>query len=238
MDKLLALWSAPRSRSTAFFRAMAGRGDLRVVHEPFSYLAEFGQCAIDGEIVTSEPELIDALRRLSATGPVFFKDTTDARYPGALADQRFLARDGVHAFLIRHPVRTIASYQALNPDVRPEQIGFEALYELYEAVFTATRSRPLVLDGDDFAARPAETMKAFCVYAGLDCDLSALRWERGERTEWAPSARWHRDASESTGVHSRTNDYGIDVASHPVFGNHLRRNLPFYEKLREHALTG
>jgi hypothetical protein len=39
---LLMLWSAPRSRSTAFFRMMAERGDFMMVHEPFSYLAEFG----------------------------------------------------------------------------------------------------------------------------------------------------------------------------------------------------
>ena len=36
------LWATPRSRSTAFFRMMAERGDFTVVHEPFSYLAEFG----------------------------------------------------------------------------------------------------------------------------------------------------------------------------------------------------
>ena len=32
-------WSAPRSRSTAFFRMMIECGDFAGVHEPFSYLA-------------------------------------------------------------------------------------------------------------------------------------------------------------------------------------------------------
>jgi hypothetical protein len=38
----LMLWSAPRSRSTAFFRTMAERGDFTAVHEPFSYLVMYG----------------------------------------------------------------------------------------------------------------------------------------------------------------------------------------------------
>jgi hypothetical protein len=33
---VLMLWSSPRSRSTAFFRMMAERGDFTAVHEPFS----------------------------------------------------------------------------------------------------------------------------------------------------------------------------------------------------------
>jgi hypothetical protein len=31
---MLMLWSAPRSRSTAFYRMMIERGDFTAVHEP------------------------------------------------------------------------------------------------------------------------------------------------------------------------------------------------------------
>jgi hypothetical protein len=33
-----ALWSAPRSRSTAFFRSIVERGDLLALHEPLERL--------------------------------------------------------------------------------------------------------------------------------------------------------------------------------------------------------
>ena len=49
------LWSAPRARSTAFFRMMIERGDFTGVHEPFSYLAEFGYAEAGGVRVTSAP---------------------------------------------------------------------------------------------------------------------------------------------------------------------------------------
>ncbi|HUD39315.1 MAG TPA: hypothetical protein VMR14_20630 [Streptosporangiaceae bacterium] len=52
---ILMLWSAPRSRSTAFFRMMIERGDFVCVHEPFSYLAEFGHVDLEGTRYTSAP---------------------------------------------------------------------------------------------------------------------------------------------------------------------------------------
>jgi len=49
----LMLWSVPRSRSTAFFRMMAERGDFSVVHEPFSYLVMDGHTgAVPSESAT------------------------------------------------------------------------------------------------------------------------------------------------------------------------------------------
>jgi hypothetical protein len=92
---LLMLWSAPRSRSTAFFRMMLERGDFTGVHEPFSYLAESGYAEIGGERVTSAPALIAALGSAARKRPVFAKETTGRRYPEVLARPSFLARDAV-----------------------------------------------------------------------------------------------------------------------------------------------
>ena len=50
----LALWSAPRSRSTAFERMMRARGDFTVLHEPFSHLANYGSTTVDDEVISSE----------------------------------------------------------------------------------------------------------------------------------------------------------------------------------------
>jgi hypothetical protein len=74
----LMLWSAPRSRSTAFFRMMAERGDFTVVHEPFSYLVMYGHTDVGGTRVRSGPDLIRAL--LELPGQVFVKETTGVRY--------------------------------------------------------------------------------------------------------------------------------------------------------------
>ena len=235
--RILILWSAPRSRSTAFFRMMAERGDFTAVHEPFSYLAEFGEVTVGPTRATSEAELIDALRELSAQGPVFVKDTTDERYPGILADRRFLAEDAVHTFLIRHPQETIASYQALNPDVALHQIGFESQFEIFTEVAGATGREPVVVDSDDLMRDAAGTVSAYCAQVGIEFRPEALTWKPDDRQEWAPSKRWHEAAAASTGFGTVAEEPGLDVQAHPVLGGYLRHHLPFYEQLRARRLT-
>ncbi|GAA4608222.1 branched chain amino acid aminotransferase [Actinoallomurus liliacearum] len=235
---ILVLWSAPRSRSTAFFRMMAERGDFTPVHEPFSYLAEFGYVDIDGDRVTSEPALIERLRSLAARKPVFIKDTTDERYPGVLADREFLTTDAVHTFLIRHPRDTIASYQKLNPNVVRHQIGFEAQYELFTQVEHVTGREPVVIDSDDLLDRPEAVVKSYCERVGIPFLPEAMSWEAGERREWAPSGRWHADAAKSTGFTRITEENDVDVEAHPVYGDYLRHHLPFYEMLHARRLAG
>jgi Sulfotransferase domain len=123
---MLMLWSVPRSRSTAFYRMMTERGDFTTVHEPFSRAEVFGTVDVGGRPLATGPEVIAELRSLAATRAVFIKDTTDRRHPAALADQRFLAEDAQHTFLIRHPRETIRSYLAVRRNPRLHEIGFEA----------------------------------------------------------------------------------------------------------------
>lgn len=93
---ILALWSAPRSRSTAFEAMFAARGDYRMLHEPFSHVINFGESRVGDRVARSEDELIPALLELAADGPLFFKDTTDFHYPRLLADRAFLAGPAQH----------------------------------------------------------------------------------------------------------------------------------------------
>jgi len=63
---ILMLWSAPRSRSTAFYRMMIERGDFTGVHEPFSRLEVFGTADIGTRALATVPEVIAELRSLAA----------------------------------------------------------------------------------------------------------------------------------------------------------------------------
>src|SRR5580693_10489738 len=130
---IVALWSAPRCRSTAFARMMMERGDYMVLHEPFSHVINFGESEVGEHLVRSERELIPALGRLARDAPVFFKDTTDFYYPCLLSDKDFLAR-GTHTFLIRHPAEAIASHYLLHPGLQRDEIGFAWLAEIFETL--------------------------------------------------------------------------------------------------------
>ena len=50
---VFALWSAPRARSTAFFRSMLERGDLLALHEPLEGLIYFGDTEVEGRTFRS-----------------------------------------------------------------------------------------------------------------------------------------------------------------------------------------
>jgi hypothetical protein len=236
---LLMLWSAPRSRSTAFFRMMAERGDFTVVHEPFSYLAEFGYAEVADTRVTSPADLLTALGDLGSRGHVFAKETTGRRYPEVLGSPEFLA-GAVHTFLIRHPRETIASYHAMNPSAPAEKIGFESLHEIFAAVSELTGRSPVVVDAGDLMRRPAEVVAAYCARAGIPFLPDALSWQPADRPEWSLSRRWHADVAASAGfgeVAGREAPSAVDVERHPVLGGYLRHHMPYYEILHARRLT-
>jgi hypothetical protein len=218
---------------------MAERGDFTVVHEPFSYLAEFGYADVAGTRVTFAPGLIALLRDLGSRTHVFAKETTGRRYPEVLGCPAFLASDAVHTFLIRHPRETIPSYMALNPDAPAHKIGFESLYEVYAAVARLTGSSPVVVDADDLMRQPVAVISSYCARAGIPFLPSALRWQPSDRPEWELSRRWHRDVAASTGlgeVAGVSGPSGLDIERDPVLGGYLRQHLPYYETLHARRL--
>lgn len=229
---MLALWSPPRCRSTAFWRIVAERGDFVTLHEPFNDLADHGRTDVAGHTVHTEDELIATMSALARTRPVFFKETTEYLYPAVLADETFLRRT-THTFLIRDPREAIPSHYALNPAVTLERIGFARLYALYEAVQAATGTEPIVLDSADLVTRPEAVMRAWCAQVGIDYRAESLTWAPGDRPEWADTARWHADVAASTGLHRTTHTYQDTVDNHPILAAYLNHHLPYYQRLRQ-----
>jgi hypothetical protein len=232
---VFALWSAPRARSTAFFRSMVERGDMVAVHEPFSDLAGLGETDVDGRTFVSAGALLAWLVDHTHDLNVFVKDTTGRRHHAVLADRRLLA-EGRHAFLIRRPEEIAESSYAVEPDMRIDAIGLEALHEMYGAVGDAGGHRPVVIDSDDLMARPEATMAAYCAAVGLPFLPKALTWEPGERSEWRRSARWHVEVSASTGFAPPERTYAHTVESSDELARFAAHHRPFYDDLRAQRL--
>jgi sulfotransferase family protein len=231
--RVLALWSAPRSRSTAFEQMMRQRGDFTVLHEPFSHRANYGSTVVDGAEIRTEPELLRALRGVA--GPVFFKDTTDFHYPCLLRDEEFLGT-ATHTFLIRHPRDAIASHYALHPGLGRDEIGFGWLHEIFAAVVEVSGVVPVVVDSDDLVNDPAGTVERYCALVGIPFRPEALRWRPGMASGWERSARWHQATSATTAFEPTRPRYPTSVEDSPVLAEYLRYHLPFYQRLRQHRL--
>jgi hypothetical protein len=226
---------------------MLERGDLLAVHEPFCNIVHAHETDIAGQTFDAHEPLLAWLREETRDLNVFVKDTTDPRYRDALlADRRFLA-EAHHAFLIRRPDEIAASLYAMvasikkadpnYPDLRIEEIGLEALHELYASVDDADGHQPLVIDSDDLVSRPAATMAAYCAAVGLAFIPEALTWEPGDRPEWRRSARWHTAVSETAGFERTEPRYAQTVATSEELARFAAYHQPFYEKLRAERLT-
>jgi len=215
---------------------MMERDDVLALHEPFSQLADFGSCTVAGRVANSEQELIAVITGLGTQGRVFFKDTTDFHYPGVLSDAGFL-QEVEHTFLIRHPREVIPSHYVLNPQVTLPEIGFARLHELYLAVAEATGREPVVVDSDLLLDQPARVVRAYTEQVGLAHRLDSLNWSAGERTEWARTARWHDEASNSDGFVRSERQYAATVDNNPVLAGFYEQEMPFYEYLLEHRMT-
>ncbi|MGW4777710.1 sulfotransferase-like domain-containing protein [Streptomyces filamentosus] len=234
--RLVVLWSAPRCRSTVFSRSVAERGDFLVLHEPFSHLADFGREEIEGVECRTEAEVIARLLELGRERQVFVKDTTDFRYPGVLADARFLG-GARHTFIVRDPREAIASHYGLNPGLGRNEIGFEWLREIHDRVTEVTGTDPAVVDAADLVAAPAATLRAYCAAIGVPFLEHALSWRPGGLPGWQKTARWHSDASGSGAISAEVSSRPpLDVPGHPLLGPFYRYHLPHYEHLWERRL--
>ncbi|MEE4545856.1 sulfotransferase family protein [Streptomyces sp. V4-01] len=227
---LLALWSVPRSRSTAFERAMYERGDYLVVHEPFSRVCDFGEAEVAGRTCASQEEVMAALVDTAAGRPVFFKDTTDFPLDRLGANAAFLRRCR-HAAMVRNPRDTVRSHLVMQADATSTAMGFGHLWDIVSAV-TAEGLPMHLVDGDELAGDAEGEMRRYCAAMGISFLAEALAFTQQPPASWKATERWHAGASES-------NALGASPAGRKQLPADLeqtalefeRDQLPYYERI-------
>ena len=232
---VFALWSAARSRSTAFFRSMLERPDLVALHEPLEGLVYIGPLDV-GPLHFESPESLIEWLLDRASGSVFMKETLAPPVVELVQSNHRFLTEARHAFLIRRPEEIAASFLALEAGMRIYDTGIEALHQLYVTVRDAGGHQPVVIDSDDLVARPEATMRAYCGAVGLPFIPEAMTWHAGVQPEWQRTARWHEDASASTGFYKPTQPDRHSLASHSEVVRFAARHRPFYELLRKDRL--
>jgi hypothetical protein len=232
----IAMWSGPRTVSTALMRSFENRPDAEVVDEPLYayYLARTG---IDhparDEIIGSMPaDWRVVLERLTsaplpAGRTVYYqKHMTHHLLPeidrGALAGLR-------HAFLIRDPRRLLASYARVRSQPVLADLGLAQQAEIFRAF-----GGP-VIDSADILRDPRATLEALCGALGIGFDPAMLSWPSGPRPTdgvWAPY--WYDSVWRSTGFgpYRPPADDGLPAELEPL----AAQCQPYYEELADHRL--
>jgi len=236
MHPIIALWTHPRSISTAFERVMMERKDFTILHEPFSYLyyvhhegATISQQYIDPNHPIDYAGIKSHIAQAATRRPVFFKDMCAHCFDDLAADGGFLKRL-TNTFLIRDPAKAIASFYALNPEVTLEEIGLKQLCGIYEMGVTMN-TRPIVVDADDLEDDPEGTINAYCQALGIPFLPESLYWESEHQEEWDIWKDWHTDAAQSTGIQKNMETFVVTVENSDHLKAFYDHQMPYYEKM-------
>lgn len=227
--KRIAIWSHPRSRSTALERAFIEREDFFVVHEPFSMSRYKG---------SSENDIYCAITNFSKTNR--FEVLDNITYTGADAQRsdRFVIKDFPYhslaafdalvysgfesLFLVRDPHETISSWQRVHPEFEREELGYcELLYAMRRAKYL-TDGAPLMIKSEDLVRKPQETMMRICLHFEIDYRPAMVDWKkRPSIRAWKVWEKYHIDASKAGGI----------VKNNFDIGELTKRNKEFYESI-------
>jgi hypothetical protein len=223
---------------------MMERGDMKILHEPFSYLYyvhEDGGTISQRYVDPNHPTDYSGIREhiletseVASEDMVFFKDMCAHGYDYLRQDEKFLG-GLTNTFLIRDPAKAIASYYAMNPEVTLEEVGLEQLCGIYEKA-KDLESPPVVVDADDLENNPQGTIKAYCDAINLPFIPEALTWESGHQEEWDIWEDWHTDAAQSTGIQKNVENFEVTVENSDHLNKMYEEQLPFYLAMYEERI--
>lgn len=247
---IVALWSHPRSMSTAFERIMRSRGDMDCLHEPFMYdyyvnrakrtMPHFDARADHPRTYTAIRDMI--LARAEAA-PVFFKDMSYYVVPHIFDDPAFLDRV-TSSFLVRDLKAAIVSYARLDPDLTLEEIGIEAQWQHFSRLLSRSGRPPAVVRSESVQADPQGQMRRYFAAVGLPDRPQALDWNEPAPQDWQQVSGWHQEVMSSTSIRplsaeqERETQASFDtlVAERPHFQRYCDHHAAFYARLLAYAL--
>jgi len=238
----IAMWSGPRTLSTALMRSFASRPDTVVIDEPLYgyYLARTG---LDhpgrDEVIASMPtSWRDVVRRLTAEPvpdgkQVFYQKHMTHHVLDEVDLEAFAGLK--HAYLIRDPRRLLASYARVRETPTQADLGLERQVNIYR------RFGGPVIDAADLAARPQKVLEALCAALGLAFDETMLRWPAGPQPYDGVWGRyWYATVWKTSGFEAPGTADRRPQAPLAPLPPHLRRLAagcqPFYDELNAHAL--
>jgi hypothetical protein len=244
MNKIIALWSIPRSLSTVVERVFMERGDFEVYHEPFAYSFRQEQKSLNIphlHEVEGLPKTYagtkEMILRAARDKPVFFKDMPHC-YEQLIKDQELFPKID-HTFLIREPDKATISFWRLYPGFQRHEMLYEQMFKLFRAVADSKDGKiPVVIDGDDFQGDPEGIMKAYCKALGIAHLSKALSWKAGSKKEWETFKEWHVDVASSQGIQKDMEKFDESVfdKDKKQLKAHYEYYLPFFEAMYRQRL--
>jgi protein-lysine N-methyltransferase EEF2KMT len=146
-----------------------------------------------------------------------------------------------HVLLIRDPVAVLSSWSQ-SGDVHGnaptiDEVGILPLNQIYSKIqemSSSSTTAPIILNSDDIAENPSETLQALCHELSIDFQTAMLTWPSGPHDCDGPWAKWwYTSVWNSTGW--KPKPHMEPISKYQVLQPHLlpalRASLPAYEFL-------
>ena len=202
----LAMWSGPRTISTAMMRAWENRSDTIVCDEPFyaHYLLVTGidhpgRDAIIAAHETNWRNVVSTLTGPLPRGKSIFYQKHMAHHLLPEIDRSWLY-EVTNCFLLRDPREMLASLTKVTPNPTLADTGLPQQSEIFQRVREASGATPPVVDSRDVLLDPRAMLAALCQAVAAPFDDAMLHWRPGTRdTDGAWARFWYDSVIRSTG---------------------------------------
>ncbi|MHA7773871.1 sulfotransferase-like domain-containing protein [Roseibium sp. M-1] len=245
MGKIIALWTSPRSVSTAIYKAFDQRTDTLCSYEPYNdcfYFSherksnKYGERK-EREDYTSSEVFRELVESASNAEILFVKDMAFMANPYLTDAQLSKITSG---FIIRDPSRTIQSIKRVKPNFDRIDFGYCELANMFDRLTNELQMKPIVVDGDRVKVAPKAQLMHLCNALGISYQEEMLSWQEGHVRTWEPyelssHERWHKKLITTRGFEAQQSslpDQELTTEEQSI----LSEAKEVYERLREYSI--
>jgi len=245
MANMLALWGVPRGTATAFEWMMRARGDIKCAHEPFGQAWHQGESPLWPRFTRGNRSIkgmtgdsaLAALEAQSRRRPIFIKDCP--LYLSHMWNSRMLSLFA-HSFLIRDPLKALASFHRVSPDFHEIEVGYAEQRALFDMLGNATGTPPCTIDSDDLLDDPQKIVNAWNTAMNIPHNPKAFSWtpDAFGASLWRKNDGFCTKLRASTGLRHQTRAE-CTLTNLPAHVQAIYfRIKPHYDHMMQHRLKG
>ena len=236
----IAVWSGPRSISTALMRSFENRPDTFVSDEPFyaHYLHETGEDHPYGKEIILQGETNWKAVAEYITGDI--PNRKRIWFQKHMAQHNLQGRDLAwidnmqNILLIRHPKEVILSYEKKYKIRNILQLGYAQQTCLFTMLKESSSVVPLIIDSRDVLKDPEGVLTELCHRLTIPFYNEMLSWPAGRReSDGIWGKHWYSTVEKSTGFNEYVDNNGILPSELDVLFTDC---LEYYQQLYQHRM--
>ena len=203
----IAMWSGPRSISTALMRSFENRPDTFVTDEPFyaHYLHKTGidhpfreEVMADGN--TDWNSIADEITGPVPDGKTIWYQKHMAQHNLHGCDMKWVKKL-TNCILIRHPREVMLSYLIKYEIKSIFQLGYPQQIDLFK-LLRDMDTQTIILDAEDVLKNPEVALKLVCAKLSIPFFIEMLNWPAGRRkSDGIWGRHWYSSVEASTEFH-------------------------------------